>query len=83
MRCGLPREEVGNLSTVVTLYRLPSGELALDEAPAAEALTVKVPPGFQFQRESTGALRVAAPHVSMSIDVAIDAGVIELDEDPD
>jgi hypothetical protein len=70
------------LSTVVTLYRLPSGELALDETPTAEPLTAKVPPGFQFQRESSGALRVAAPHVSMTIEVAIDAGVVELDEDP-
>jgi hypothetical protein len=68
------------VSTVVTLYRLPNGELALDEAPAAEALTAKVEPGFEFHRESSGALRIAANHVSMTIEVAIDAGVVRLEE---
>jgi hypothetical protein len=67
------------MSTVVTLYRLPNGELALEEEPTAEPVTVKVGPGFEFQRESTGALRVAAPHVSMTIEVAIDAGVAQVE----
>jgi len=69
------------VSTVVKLYRLPNGELALDEAPEAEAVTAEVQQGYYFQRESTGALRVAAPQVSMTLEVAIDSGLVELDKD--
>ena len=69
------------MSTVVTLYRLPTGELALEEEPAAEAVTLKVSPGFHVHRESTGALRVAAPNVSMTVEVAIDAGVAEVEKE--
>ncbi len=53
------------MESLVTLFRRATGELDVVDEAAVE-------------RDSCGALRVAAPSVNLAIDTAIDAGIVRL-----
>jgi hypothetical protein len=63
---------------IVLLYRLPGGRLSLENEPHAMEIAATVGVGLGIRRKSKGQARIISGNCDMSLEAAIEAGLLTL-----